>query len=81
MTKVFGGGSPEWNEAVTASGFSFNSAQGRIAQTNFVGIAIHCAKGGGICAKPANSANARADSLPDEPGGYTGFQGLFGAVC
>jgi len=47
-----------------------------LAQTDFVGIAIHCGKGGGVC---TNSAYARADSLPDEPNGYTGFQGLFGA--
>ena len=51
----------------------------RCAQTDFVGIAIHCATGGGICAKPANAPNARADSLPDEMGGYSGFKGLFGS--
>src|SRR5262249_27878082 len=38
------------------------------------------AAGGGICnASNANSANARPDQLPDEAGGYAGFQGLFGA--
>ena len=67
MTKVFGTGSTEWNEAKT------NPA---LAQTDFVGIAIHCAQGGGIC---NSSANAKDDLLPQEPGGYTGFKGLFGA--
>jgi hypothetical protein len=67
MTKVFGSGSPEWNEA--------NGNPG-LAQTDFVGIAIHCAAGGGIC---NGSTHARPDILPDEPGGYANFQGLFGA--
>src|SRR5207302_6388726 len=40
MTKVFGTGSPEWNEA---------RANPSLAQTDFVGIAVHCANGGGIC--------------------------------
>src|SRR5256886_6006448 len=67
MTKVFGSDSTEWNEAKT------NPA---LAQTDFVGIAIHCAQGSRIC-NP--SANAKDDLLPQEPGGYTGFNGLFGA--
>jgi hypothetical protein len=79
MTKVFGSGSTEWNEAVTSNAAAAGTAARNLAQTDFVGIAIHCAKGGGICAKSANTANARPDLLPDEPGGYTGFQGLFGA--
>jgi hypothetical protein len=44
--------------------------------TDFVGIAIHCAQTG--TSKCAGNANAKADPLPDEPGGYAGFQGLFG---
>jgi hypothetical protein len=79
MTKVFGSGSPEWNEAVASNAAAFGTAARALAQTDFVGIAIHCAKGGGICAKDGNSTNARPDLLPDEPGGYTGYQGLFGA--
>jgi hypothetical protein len=71
MTQVFGAGSPEWLEAKS------NPAQ---AQADFVGIAIHCANGGGICASNAtNITNARDDKLPDEPGGYVGYKGLFGA--
>jgi hypothetical protein len=38
---------------------------------------VHCAKtSGSACAR---SDHARPDLLPDEPGGYDGFQGLFGA--
>ena len=67
MTEAFGAGSPEWLEA---------QATPAKAQTEFVGIAIHCAAGGGIC---NGAQGARPDSLPDEPGGYNGFQALFGA--
>jgi hypothetical protein len=67
MTKVFGTGSPEWLEA---------AANPTLAQADFVGIAIHCAVGGGACNR---STHARPDLLPDEPGGYHNFQGLFGA--
>jgi hypothetical protein len=76
MTKVFGIGSPEWNEAVASNAAPAGTAARNLAQTDFVGIAIHCATGGGIC---AGNPTARPDLLPDEPGGYTGLQGLFGA--
>jgi len=79
MTKVFGNGSAEWNEAVASNAAPPGTAARALAQTDFVGIAIHCGDDGGVCADPANAANARADLLPDEPGGYAGFQGLFGA--
>ena len=80
MTQVFGAGSPEWNEAVASSAAPSGTAARAKAQTDFVGIAIHCANGGGICAANAtNTANSRADKLPDEPNGYVGYQGLFGA--
>src|SRR2546430_2793734 len=67
MTRVFGKDSAEWIEA---------RDHAALAQTDFVGIAIHCAQGGGIC---NTSSHAKADVLPDEPGGYNGFNGLFGA--
>jgi hypothetical protein len=75
MTKVFGAGSPEWNEAVASNAAPPNTAARALAQTDFVGMAIHCASGGGVC---AGNPKARPDLLPDEPGGYTGFLGLFG---
>ena len=68
ITKVFGNPSPEATEAMTDS---------QAAQTDFVGIAVHCSQSSdSVC---ANNSNAKADQLPDEPGGYTGFDGLFGA--
>jgi hypothetical protein len=77
MTKVFGSGSPEWIEAQTSNAAAPGTAARALAQTDFVGMAIHCAQvAGSIC---SGNANARPDLLPDEPGGYGGFTGLFGA--
>jgi hypothetical protein len=73
MTKVFGAGSPQWNEALQSSQAPAGSAARSKAQTDFVGFAVHCATGSATC------ANGQTDSLPDEPGGYTGYKGLFGA--
>jgi len=43
---------------------------------DFQGVAVHCAAGNSVC----STANGGIpDLLPDEPGGYTGFNGLFGA--
>jgi len=45
-------------------------------QTNdFIGVAVHCALNGALCSQ---QNNAVADLLPDEPGGYSGYQALFG---
>jgi hypothetical protein len=66
ITTVFGANSPEEQEAKS------NSAQ---AQADFVGIAVHCASGDALC---SSTNNGRSDVLPDEPGGYSGYQGLFG---
>jgi hypothetical protein len=68
ITKVFGNPSTQATEAMTNP---------HLAQTDFVGIAIHCAQTSS--SKCAGNTSARADSLPDEPGGYTGFQALYGA--
>jgi hypothetical protein len=80
MSEAFGTGSPEWNEAVASNAAPAGTAARAKALTDFVGIAIHCAQGGGICAaNPTNAANSRPDNLPDEPRGYLGYQALFGA--
>ena len=50
-----------------------NASANKLA--DFEGIAIHCAQGSALCS-PAN--NGVPDDLPDEPGGYTGFNALFG---
>lgn len=69
---VFGTGSPEAAEVAGDGG-----AAGTQSFADFVGIGVHCAKNSPLCAA---SAHARPDTLTDEPGGYTGFSGLFGAA-
>ena len=45
------------------------------ASADFIGIAVHCAKSNAVC----SSANTGLpDKLPDEPGGYNGFNALYG---
>lgn len=46
-----------------------------LATADFEGIAIHCAKSAVLC---ASANNGVTDALPDEPGGYNGYMGLFG---
>ena len=63
---VFGPGSDQALEVKNNPGQAF---------ADFVGIGIHCAQNNAICS-PSNTG--KSDLLPDEPGGYTGFNGLFG---
>jgi hypothetical protein len=42
MTKVFGTGSPEWNEAAASNAAPPGTSARNLAQTDFVGLAIHC---------------------------------------
>ena len=63
---VFGAGSPQATEA---------AADPNQAAADFVGIAVHCAKNSALC---SSANNGKPDLLPQEPGGYTGYQGLFG---
>ena len=68
---MFGAGSPE--AAQTASDpDKFKDVE--VAQ--YVGEAVHCAQGDALC---ADSPRPVADRLPTEPGGYDGYQALFGA--
>jgi hypothetical protein len=74
------------NNTTTAGGDIYNvygpdspeaAEPAALRTTDFVGIAIHCAQT--AASKCAGNADAHADPLPDEPGGYSGFQALFGA--
>jgi hypothetical protein len=64
---VYGVNSPEAAEA--------NSNHNK-AVADFEGIAIHCAQNSPLCA--VAGSHAKPDLLPDEPGGYNGFNGIFG---
>jgi hypothetical protein len=63
IVTVFGNPSAEFTEAK-----NFPDK----AMADFMGIAIHCAKGSALC------AGGQDDLLPQEPGGYVGFNALFG---
>jgi hypothetical protein len=69
MTKVFGTGSDEWNEAN-------DPATRAKALTDFIGIAIHCAPGNSLC---ENNPKAKPDDTTIYPGSNDGHKALFGA--
>jgi hypothetical protein len=67
VAQVYGPNSPEAAEVNSHSPNAF---------PDFVGIGVHCAKGSAVC----SSANhGIADTLVDEPGGYSGFNMLQGS--
>jgi hypothetical protein len=78
---VFGAGSPE-DAQLAADTDSFKDAE----TADYVGVAVHCAQRSAVCSdatavkfgQSSASPSASPDLLPDEPGGYTGFTGLFG---
>ena len=72
IPSFFGPFSPE---AIQANGDS-PGASATQTFADYVGIGVHCAQGSAICGA---SAHAHADVLPDEPGGYAGYDALMGA--
>jgi hypothetical protein len=66
LKTVFGPNSPEVAEAQS------NYDQ---AVADFEGISVHCAAGNAVCSAAHGGI---ADVLPDEPRGYSGYNGLFG---
>ena len=81
LQNVFGAGSPEVQQYINdANPYKDQEA------ADYEGLAIHCAKGNVVCADAqavkygalAASPTAVNDVLPDEPGGYSGYQVLFG---
>ena len=83
LPKVFGANSPEVAQ-LNADGDRFKDAE----VADYVGIGVHCAQGAGsqFCStaqavkfgQATPSSTAVSDLLPNEPGGYSGFLGLFG---
>ena len=63
VTKVYGAGSSQTMETSTNQ------------SNDFIGASIHCAVGSTLC---TSANNGVADLLPDEPGGYNGYQAIFG---
>ena len=64
---VFGSNSPDAAEAV---------ANPDLAETQYEGLSVHCAQASAFCAR---ASKAVPDQLPDEPGGYNGYQAVFGS--
>ena len=81
IADAFGANSPEAQQ-LAADPDSFKDAE----TADYVGVAVHCAQGNAFCStakadrgnQTTPSPTAVADVLPDEPGGYSGFQALFG---
>jgi hypothetical protein len=81
IADAFGANSPEAQQ-LAADPDSFKDPE----TADYVGVAVHCAQGNTFCTsatavkygQSTPSPTAVADSLPDEPGGYTGFEALFG---
>jgi hypothetical protein len=81
IPNAFGPNSPEAHQ-LSADPNAFKDAE----VADYAGVAVHCASGSAVCAaakavkfgQQSASATAVSDLLPDEPGGYTGFQALFG---
>ena len=81
LQNVFGAGSPEVNQ-FTADGDSFKDPE----VADYLGLGVHCAQADSFCStaqavkfgQGSPSATAVVDSLPNEPGGYSGFQAVFG---
>ena len=81
IPQFFGANSPEVAQ-LKADSDSFKDQE----TADYVGIGVHCAEGSSFCAdaqavkfgQTTPSRTAVADVLPDEPGGYSGFQALFG---
>lgn len=68
VPKVFGAHSAQAKEAR-------NPKLQNKAAADFMGLAVHCARGNAVC----SAANGgRPDVLPDEPGGYNGYRALYG---
>lgn len=71
VARVFGATSPQARLAADPN----SSAQAKAAAF-YEGLSIHCAKRSPLCAE---APGAVPDRLPAEPGGYAGYQALFGS--
>ena len=81
LAEVFGPNSPEVNQ-LNADPDPYKDPE----TADYIGVGVHCARGSAFCAdakavkygETAPSHTAVPDLLPDQPGGYTGYQALFG---
>jgi hypothetical protein len=66
VARVFGPNSTQQQEVINNPNQAFS---------DFVGIGIHCAAGNAVC---SSTNGGVSDVLPNEPGGYSGFNALYG---
>jgi hypothetical protein len=84
ISEVFGANSPEQQEV---SAFSDQAPFYDNPLADYVGLGVHCARSSALCGnaeavkfgQTALSHTAVTDTLADEPGGYNGFQALYGS--
>ncbi len=82
LAEVFGPNSPEVAQ-LNADPDPYKDPE----TADYIGLAVHCARSAAFCAnaeavkygQTTPSHTAVPDLLPDEPGGYNGYQALFGA--
>jgi hypothetical protein len=82
LANFFGANSPEVQQ-LNADTDPFKQQE----TNDYVGLGVHCARGASFCTdaqavkfgQTTPSPTAVTDSLPDEPGGYSGYQALFGS--
>ena len=81
LANFFGPNSPEVQQ-LNADTDPFKQQE----TNDYVGVGVHCSQGASFCGdaqavkygQSTPSHTAVTDSLPDEPGGYAGYQALFG---
>ncbi|MDQ6841185.1 MAG: hypothetical protein M3025_02030 [Actinomycetota bacterium] len=77
ITSVFGKGVPGLSSPQAAIALNDSPE----ATADFQGVALHCSLASSAADGLCSSAHGGVtDSLPAEPGGYTGFNGMFGAL-
>jgi hypothetical protein len=70
ISNFFGANSPE-EQQLNADPDSFKDQE----VADYVGLGVHCAQGSSFCSTDSRPVT---DALPDEPGGYNGFDAVFG---
>jgi hypothetical protein len=84
ISNVYGPSSPQYefgNWSYNTAYEQYNEAGSNLGEADFEGLAIHCSAADsrprGLC---ATANGGEPDVLPDEPGGYSGYNALFGAI-
>ena len=83
IKNVYGASSPQYafgNWSYNTAYDQYNDAGSDLGETDYEGLAIHCSLADSQPGHLCGAANGGApDVLPDEPGGYNGYNALYGA--